>query len=214
MQKNKLKKGLYVVTDHQHLKFGELISKTELILQAGISALQYRNKNAPGEQKRSEATELKQLCLKYDTCFIINDDVELAKELEADGVHLGENDASCVTARGQLGNQKIIGVSCYNDLDRAERAVTSGADYIAFGAMYPSAIKANTKQASPELIGIAKQKYPIAVVAIGGITPDNCDPLIMAGADLLAVISSVYLADDPGAITDQFNRLMKTNELI
>jgi thiamine-phosphate pyrophosphorylase len=139
---------------------------------------------------------------------VINDDIELALELEPDGVHLGKDDIRCKEARRRLGEQMLIGVSCYNDPERAGRAVADGADYIAFGAMYPTASKLNATEASPGLIRTAKQQYTIPVVAIGGITPDNCLPVIEAGADLLAVISGVYLADAPGAVIDRFNTLM------
>ena len=214
MKDRRLKKGLYVITDHHRLRFPELMEKTESILQRGISALQYRNKLVSTDKKISEATQLKQLCLEYDTTFIINDDIDLARELKADGIHIGEYDKSIIVAREELGKDKIIGVSCYNDMDRADDAIAGGADYVAFGAMFSTTSKAKTRKASAELISKAKQRYEIPVVAIGGITPDNCASLIRAGVDLLAVISSIYLADDPGAVTNQFNRLMTTDEFI
>ena len=102
----------------------------------------------------------------------------------------------------------LIGISCYNDLARADQAVQGGADYIAFGAMFPTTSKVNTASASNGLILQAKQRYTIPIVAVGGITPENCEPVIAAGADLLAVISSVYLADDPYQVLESFNQLM------
>jgi thiamine-phosphate pyrophosphorylase len=208
MQGNKLKRGLYVITEHLHLGFDGLVSKTERILQAGVSALQYRNKHADRTQKTTEAEVLKELCTRYRTVFIINDDLELAREIDADGIHLGIEDTACGKARESLGDRKIIGVSCYNDFNRAIDAVSHGADYIAFGSMFPTTTKPNARNASPDLIKDAKQRFSLPVVAIGGITPGNCQPLIDAGADLLAVISSVYMADDPAAVTKQFNRIM------
>ena len=212
MQYKKLTKGLYVITDYQNFKFKDLLRKTELILQNGISVLQYRNKNSTGKQKKYEAAEFQKLCTEYNTCYIINDDIELANDIGADGVHLGQNDTSCVSARAQLGNQKIIGISCYNSLNRAEQAISNSADYIAFGAMYSTTTKKITKKAWPKLISIAKSKYSSPVVAIGGITPDNCHPLITENVDMLAVVSSVYLADNPSAVIKNFNRLIKNNE--
>jgi len=204
----RLARGMYVITEHRQLQFPELLSRTETILQAGIVALQYRNKAAGGKQKRYEAEQLQALCADHNTLFVINDDIELALDLEPDGVHLGKGDVMCKEARRRLGEQMLIGISCYNDPERAGRAVADGADYIAFGAMYPTASKLNATEASPGLIRTAKQQYTIPVVAIGGITPDNCLPVIEAGADLLAVISGVYLADAPGAVIDRFNTLM------
>lgn len=107
-----------------------------------------------------------------------------------------------------MGAQKLIGVSCYNDLARAEQAVNEGADYIAFGAVYATSTKANTVHASTDLITQAKKRYTVPVVAIGGITPENCEPVIEAGADLLAAVSSVYLASNPVAVVTTFNQLM------
>ena len=211
MSKTTLNKGLYVITEYLYLDFETLQAKTELILQKGIEALQYRNKDASRDKRLVEAKSLQDLCKTYNTSFIINDDIDVATELDADGIHLGRDDMSCQQARKLLGEDKIIGVSCYNELDRAEQAVEDGADYIAFGAMFPSNTKQDTVKASPDIIKTAKHKYNVKVAAIGGITPVNCLPVIHAGADLIAVISSVYLSDDPGIVIDNFNLLMSTN---
>jgi len=207
--------GLYVVTEDQQLGFDQLLIKTEIILECGISALQYRRKNAPYKQKIIEASALKRLCSDNKTKFIINDDIKLAMEIDSDGVHLGEDDISCQQARTMLGEDKIIGVSCYNDLVRAKQAFQASADYLAFGAMYATTTKQETKKASPELLVTAKQQYNVPLVAIGGITPENCQPLLEAGADLLAVVSCVYHTDFPDKIITEFNKQIRNHhELI
>lgn len=177
-------------------------------MSAGIAALQYRNKQANHKEKLAEASLLQQLCKDYEVPFIINDDIDLAIELGAAGVHLGRDDGDCAEARRRVGMEMLIGISCYDDLGCADQAVQGGADYIAFGAMFPTTSKLNTASAGTGLILQAKQRYTIPIVAIGGITPENCGPIITAGADLLAVISSVYLANDPYQVLESFNQLM------
>jgi thiamine-phosphate pyrophosphorylase len=202
---NKLQKGLYVITEDQLLNFDEVYTRTEEILCCHISVLQYRKKNAPYEQKKDEALALKKLCNKFNTPFIINDDLDLAVEIDSDGIHLGEDDVSCKQARSLLGENKIIGISCYNDPDSAELAYNESADYLAFGAMYKTTTKQRTRQASLELLVRAKQRFPVPLVAIGGITPENCRPVLEAGADLLAVVSCVYHAEQPCEVISNFN---------
>lgn len=205
-----LQRGLYLVTEHRQLAFDDLLSRTEAALCRGVSALQYRNKQAGERERLKEAAELLALCRRYDTPFIVNDDVELAIAVEADGVHVGRHDGTCRAARERLGQDRVVGVSCYNDLERAERAVAAGADYIAFGAMYPTASKNGATPADLETIRIARGRFDIGIAAIGGITPGNCGPVLDAGADLLAVIGSVYLADDPARVVDAYNeRLLR-----
>lgn len=201
-------RGLYVITDHEIPDFKTLYRKTEEILLSGIFALQYRDKNVNDADRYEHACELQKLCVSYGTPFIINDDIDLAEQIGSDGVHLGKDDTDCKIARTRLGKTPLVGVSCYNSLLRARQAVEDGADYVAFGAMFPTASKTNTTQATPELITTAKQEYDIAVAAIGGITPENCRPLIKAGADILAVIGSVYRAQEPGSMVETFNELM------
>ncbi|MGC1547873.1 MAG: thiamine phosphate synthase, partial [Rhodanobacter sp.] len=142
----------------------------------------------------------------HNVPLIINDDIVLALEVSADGVHLGEDDGDIAEARNTLGKRAIIGVSCYDSLDRAQKAVTSGADYVAFGAFFPSPTKPHARQASIELLG---QSAALGVprVAIGGITPDNGAPLVEAGADYLAVVSAVFAATDVRTAARRFANL-------
>jgi len=204
---HRLHRGIYLITEHERLAFAEVFAITQSVI-GSISALQYRNKSTDNKLKRVQASKLLKLCNDHQVPFIINDNIDLAIELGADGVHLGREDPDCIEAKRRLGQQKLIGVSCYNEIQRADQAVADGASYIAFGALFPTSTKANTVQASTDLIQQAKQRYTVPVVAIGGITTANCDAAINAGADLLAVVSSVYLADDPVAVIHQFNQLM------
>ncbi|HSR65937.1 MAG TPA: thiamine phosphate synthase, partial [Xanthomonadaceae bacterium] len=141
---------------------------------------------------------LRALCADAGVAFIVNDDVELARATDADGVHLGEHDARPDAARARLGPDAIIGGSCYADLDRAEAAARAGASYVAFGAFFPSPTKPLARRATPELLRAAAC-LGLPRVAIGGIRPDNAAPLVAAGADLIAVISGVFAAPDPAA---------------
>ncbi len=185
-------KGLYAITDSSRFEFELVLSKSEEILKAGARVLQYRNKDADKSTQKKQAEKLVTLCRQFAVPLIINDDIELAIYVGASGVHLGKGDLSIAVARECMGNNAIIGYSCYNDLERANEAVTAGADYIAFGAFFPSQSKPEAVHADPEIIQLAKQQFDVPVVAIGGITPDNAAPLIDAGADMLAVISGVY----------------------
>jgi thiamine-phosphate pyrophosphorylase len=202
-----LHRGIYLITEHERLAFADVFAITRSVI-GSISALQYRNKSTDDKQKRAQASELQKLCKDHQVPFIINDNIDLAIELDTDGVHLGREDTGCREARHRLGQNKLIGVSCYNEILRADQAVADGASYIAFGAMFPTRTKTNTVPANTGLIQQAKQRYTVPVVAIGGITTANCGAVINAGTDLLAVVSSVYLAQNPVAVIHTFNQLM------
>lgn len=198
--------GVYAITDCENITADEVLSKTESILSVGVALFQYRNKTEDKKSKRALAIKLQSLCKQYKTPFIVNDDLKLAKEITADGIHLGQHDADINTARGILGD-KIIGISCYNDFNRAVIAEQSGADYIAFGSFFPSVTKPDASQANNELIIKSKEKFNIPVVAIGGITPENGKQLINAKVDFLAVISGLYSTDDAATSTLAYNNL-------
>ena len=139
---------------------------------------------------------MRQLCQARGATFIINDDVDLACDVGADGVHLGRDDATVAVARKRLGSSRLIGVSCYDSLQLAEAVIAAGADYIAFGSFFPSIVKPAAVRADVSLISEAKARWPLPVVAIGGISAANAPALIEAGADALAVISAVFDASD------------------
>jgi thiamine-phosphate pyrophosphorylase len=158
--------------------------------------IQYRDKSNDAGKRRQQATLLRELCNRYSALLVINDDIELTKTIGADGVHLGEDDAAIEQARSALGDNAIIGISCYNQLDRAIEAQASGADYVAFGAMFNSPTKPNARSASYDLIHQAKARLDIPVCAIGGIDGHNAAGVIVSGADMVALISGLFAADD------------------
>jgi thiamine-phosphate pyrophosphorylase len=199
--------GLYAITDCKNLSTDNLIEKTELILQSGAKMLQYRNKLDKLSIKEFQAIQLQHLCHKYKIPFIINDDINLAQKIRADGVHLGRNDKNCKEARILLGPDYIIGVSCYNELNRAVEAELSGASYIAFGAFFPTKSKRSKSRATTALLKLARQKLALPIVAIGGITPENGKKLLRAGADFIAAISGIYEATNPVIATRAYHDL-------
>jgi thiamine-phosphate pyrophosphorylase len=204
--------GLYAITDSSMATGTDLAQQVEQALKGGVSIVQYRDKTPDRERRREEARELLELCRRHSACFIINDDVELAAEIGADGVHLGQDDQGISSARTRLGPAAIIGVSCYNRLELAITAQGAGVDYVAFGRFFPSMTKPQAVQADIGLLTEAKQALQIPVVAIGGITPENSAALIEAGADMLAVIQGLFGQQDVRAAAEQFNQQFVQNE--
>lgn len=207
-----LRRGLYAITDCVNLDTSEMLSKSELILQAGISVLQYRDKTTYTSRRIERAVGLQTLCKKYNTIFIINDDIRLARQINADGVHIGEDDADYHESRKLLGPDAIVGVSCYDKMELALLAERRGADYVAFGSFYSTSTKETIYNAGLELLTEAGYQLVIPVVAIGGITPENGLVLLKAGADMLAVVSSLYSSNDPKRVVSKFNALFKQTE--
>lgn len=199
--------GLYVLTDPAIEDLDDMLTRVDAALRGGASIIQYRDKSQDQVRRRREASAIHALCQRYGAKFIVNDDIELAIGVGADGVHLGRDDVDPGLARARLGPTPIIGVSCYNSLELAEQAAAAGADYIAFGSFYPSAIKPDAVQASLELLQEARQQLPLPIVAIGGIDAGNAGSLIEAGADAIAVVSSVFLAEDPYSSAKQLARI-------
>jgi thiamine-phosphate pyrophosphorylase len=192
MTRAALLNGLYAITDTKLIPAGQLTNCVTRAIAGGASVIQYRNKQATDNARQHEAAALTALCHQHNIPLIINDDAELAAAVGASGVHLGKSDASIQQARTQLGPQAIIGVSCYNDLERAIAAVAAGADYVAFGRFFPSHSKPDAQQADTRVLSQARQQLDRPIVAIGGITPDNGQALLTAGANLLAVIHGVF----------------------
>lgn len=195
-------RGVYLITPDE-ADTARLLARTAPLLAAGATWLQYRNKTADAALKQAQATALQALCAQHGVPLIINDDPDLALRVGAAGVHLGGTDGDIGAARALLGAAAIIGASCYDQLANAERAVTAGASYVAFGAFFPTTTKVTSSRATPDLL---RQSAALGVprVAIGGLTPDNVGPVIAAGADLVAVVSSVFAADDPVATQRAF----------
>ena len=187
--------GLYALTPDL-LDTDELITRVTAAIAGGAAAVQYRNKIASPPLRRAQALALRDLCAAQGITFIVNDDVNLAYAVDADGVHLGRDDSPLVRARQRLGSTAIIGASCYGSLERAAAAVAAGADYVAFGSFFPSTVKPYAARVEASLLTAAKTRWNVAAVAIGGITPATAPALIAAGADALAVITAVFDAPD------------------
>jgi len=200
--------GLYAVTSASS-ELDVLVRQVGQAIAGGTRLIQYRNKDQQDPQRLPKAQALLRLCRAHGVPLIINDDVELAASVAADGVHLGGEDMACIRARERLGAGAIIGISCYNQLERALAAQAQGADYVAFGRFFPSRSKPQAVQADLTLLQQARRCVRIPIAAIGGITPDNCRPLIEAGADMLAVIDAVYGEVDVKAAAQRFARCFK-----
>ncbi|HRX71064.1 MAG: thiamine phosphate synthase [Candidatus Competibacteraceae bacterium] len=199
--------GLYVVTDALLIPDERLLIAVEQALLGGAQMVQYRDKSADIARRRAQAQALNVLCQRHDAPLIINDDVELAAEVGAAGVHIGQDDPQYATARARLGAKALIGVSCYNRLGLALAAEQAGANYVAFGAFFPSPTKLTEIRASLELLREARTALTVPVIAIGGIIPENALPLLEAGADALAVISGVFGQPDIQAAAARYAAL-------
>lgn len=197
------RRGLYAITPDE-ADTGRLCARVEPVLAAGAVLVQYRNKAAATGLRLAQARMLLALCRRFGVPLIVNDDIELAVAVGADGAHVGEHDADLRAARDALGVHAILGASCYDDPERAARAAASGADYLAFGAFHPSPTKPQARTATPELLRDAR-RFGLPLVAIGGLRPDNARAVIDAGADLIAVISGVFDAPDPAAMTRAYS---------
>jgi thiamine-phosphate pyrophosphorylase len=199
-------KGLYLVTpDWDDTR--KLLEVTELALKGGIALLQYRHKTADAAQRQQQAESLLALCRRYNVPFIINDYIDLCLSLNADGIHVGGTDAAVADVRNMIGPDKILGASCYGSLEMAHAAEKAGASYVAFGGFYPSKVKKYPVTTPPAIVTDWKAQGTVPSVVIGGMTRDNSESLVRNGADMVASISSIYLADDPQAAAREFSAL-------
>jgi thiamine-phosphate pyrophosphorylase len=199
-------KGLYLVTpdwDDTDL----LLALTQQALDAGAALVQYRNKTASQSLRREQAAALLALCRRHGRPLIVNDHIGLCRELDADGVHVGGTDATVASVRAELGPYKIVGASCYGQLALARAAEQAGASYVAFGGFYPSKVKVYEVSTPPQIVARAREQLRAPVVVIGGMTVENARPLVGIGADMVAAISSIYLAADPYAAAKEFVNL-------
>lgn len=198
--------GLYAITDSLLIPSEYLVQSVAEAIAGGARVIQYREKGGDQVKRRNEARALRELCREQQVCFIVNDDIDLTLEVGADGVHLGFEDTPIEEARTRLGDDAIIGISCYNELANAEQAVADGADYIAFGRFFPSKTKPGAVPADALLLHWGQQ-IACPVVAIGGITPENGGALVEAGADMLAVIHGVFGQPDIRAAARAYSAL-------
>lgn len=202
--------GLYAITDQHLISPKRFSTRVCQALEGGAAIVQYRDKSQQHSLRWEQAKILVELCREYNAVSIINDDVELAKIVNADGVHIGLQDDDIAYARTELGNDKIIGVSCYADILSAQTAIQSSADYVAFGSVFPSSTKPQAPVAGLEILREAKQVLPVPIVAIGGIDLNNMTQVLDAGADAVAIISSVFAAKNVQSAAQQFSDFFKT----
>lgn len=194
-------RGLYAITSAELCADGSLLlACAEAALRGGARVLQYRDKSNTSELRQRQAADLAGLCRHFDAFMVVNDDIDLAWAVGADGVHLGAGDASIEAARDRLGVHALIGASCGVSLERAVDATAAGANYVAFGRFFPSRTKPEAAQARIELLPRARRKLDQTICVIGGITPDNGVPLIAAGADLLAAVDGLFGSCDPDQV--------------
>lgn len=197
-----MKRGLYAITR----PMPDLIERVAAVIRGGAVMVQYRDKTDDAERKLDEARQLRVLCAAARIPFIVNDDPLLAKATHADGVHLGPDDASIEHARDLLGDDAIVGVTCKDSIDTARRAAAAGATYLAFGSFFPSPTKPDAPRATLALLEQARHEFELPLCAIGGITADNAAPLVAAGADLIAVVSALWDAEDSEAAARAYAR--------
>lgn len=199
-------RGLYAITPDGCAR-GELEAKVDAALRGGVRVVQYRDKTHDAARRRETAVALRALCRRNGALLIINDDVQLALAVDADGAHLGAHDGDLAAARQLLGAGKLLGASCYADFELARRAHAAGADYVAFGAVHASPTKPHAVRAPLALFARCRAELGVTACAIGGITLANTPALIDAGADLVAVISDLFTARDIGERAAQYARI-------
>ena len=199
-------KGLYLVTPDWD-DTDKLLAASDAGLRGGAALLQYRHKTANAALRLAQASALLALCRRHGKPFIINDHPELCVELDADGVHVGGTDAAVAAVRRMVGPERIVGASCYGSLEMAQAAQAAGASYVAFGGFYPSRIKKYEVSTPVDIVTQAQDGLTVPNVVIGGMTRENSAVLVEAGADMVAVISSVYFADDPEAAARELTGL-------
>jgi hydroxymethylpyrimidine kinase/phosphomethylpyrimidine kinase/thiamine-phosphate diphosphorylase len=205
---NSMISGLYLITDDNH--DGQLVQKVEAALTGGTRIVQYRAKNCRPDERRQTAETLRDCCRRHDALFIINDLPELAHEIDADGVHLGQGDIPLSQARQLLGHKKLIGISTH-DVDQALKAEAQGADYIAIGSIFPTNSKDDTPEVGLKTLERVRRAVRIPVIAIGGMTPERAYLAIQAGADSVAVLSAIMTDDEPARAAKEFSLLFNCN---
>ena len=201
-------KGLYLVTPDWD-DTDRLLEVSEQAILGGATLLQYRHKTASDALRDEQAAALLQLCRRLNVPLIINDHVALCDKLDADGIHVGGTDASVAEVRARVGADKIVGASCYGDLQLARDASAAGASYVAFGGFYPSRVKKYAVTTPPDIVSRAISELSVPVCVIGGMTVENSQVLVQRGAHMVAAISSVYASDDARASATAFTNLFR-----
>lgn len=200
--------GLFAITPEEP-DTNVLAQKVRAALAGGARIVQYRSKSTDFALRRRQASELLGICRKAGAALIVNDDLELALAIGADGLHLGRNDGDLVVARARLGKDRILGASCYDHLELAAAALGCGVDYVAFGSAFPSATKPDAARVPLQLYREARARFRLPIVAIGGVTSDNAPALVEAGVDAVAVISALFDAPDVEAAARVLSNLFQ-----
>ena len=209
--RDEIRKGmlLYAVTDQSWLKEGQtLLSVCEDVLANGATFLQIREKDLDADSFEAEAAKLKALCARYGVPYVVNDSVEIALAIDADGVHVGQSDIRGRDIRSLIGPDKILGISA-GTVEEAQAAEAAGADYIGVGAVFGTSTKKNARNLSVEKLKEISSAVSIPVVAIGGINARNLMELSGSGVDGVAVVSAIFAAEDPGKATRELLALAK-----
>ena len=200
---------LYAVTDQAWLKEGQtLLSVCEEVLSNGASFLQIREKDLDENAFEAEAAKLKELCARYNVPYVVNDSVEIALAIDADGVHVGQSDIKGRDIRSMIGQDKILGISA-GSVEEAIAAENAGADYIGVGAVFTTSTKKNARNLTVEKLKEISSSVSIPVVAIGGINAKNLMELSGSGVDGVAVVSAIFAAENPGKATAELLVLVK-----
>jgi thiamine-phosphate pyrophosphorylase len=199
--------GIYAITDEVLTPKSSIVSQAEEALQAGASLIQLRDKSSTDDELEDIARSLQNLCVKHKATFFINDRVSLARRIGADGVHVGFTDKSVKETREEVGEHMLIGVSCYGDLERAKQAVKDGADYVAFGAFYPSVTKPKADVVSKQVIRQAKEELHVPVCVIGGINRENIHEIANFKPDMYALVSDIFGSESISESVQKLNQL-------
>lgn len=205
---DKVNYGLYLVTDTNICSREKLVSVTEAAIKGGVTLVQLREKDISTREFFAEALELKKLCKHYNVPLLINDRIDIALAVDADGIHIGQSDMPLKVSRKILGPNKIIGLSAGN-VNRAVEAVSDGADYLGVGAVFPTSTKKDVSNVGIEMLKQVRKSVDIPIVGIGGINPDNISQLYGSGIEGVAVVSCIMGSDDPYAVSKQLSQMVK-----
>lgn len=200
-------RGLYAITDEYLTPLETMKMQVSAAIEGGAKIVQFRYKSEITADVLISISEIQKVCRDNGVLFIVNDHMNLAKEIDADGIHIGKEDADDLPSIRAQFPGKIIGVSCYGDMKRAFDAEAAGADYVAFGSFFFSPTKPKSGVVSPSIINEAKEKLTIPVCVIGGITVENAPELLREGADMVSVISSLWKSEDVEKRAREFDRL-------
>lgn len=205
---DKVDYGLYLVTDTNICSREKLVSVTEAAIKGGVTLVQLREKDISTREFFAEALELKKLCKHYNVPLLINDRIDIALAVDADGIHIGQSDMPLKVSRKILGPNKIIGLSAGN-VNQAVEAVNDGADYLGVGAVFPTSTKNDASNVGIEMLKQVRKSVDIPIVGIGGINPDNISQLYGSGIEGVAVVSCIMGSDDPYTVSKQLSKMVK-----